>query len=193
MSRRWWSVGATAGVVVAIVVWTAAGPLQAGWARRAGTPVSLLGSKRIAASPGRASSAPPTAPKRTTPPTAAVAVLHVPLQSHIKGTLTQSSDANGGAIVVIDGKLRDGASGRVHVALQGDVVNGGGVQMRQSRVYLGTIADPSMYAGTVTQLNGTHVVASLSNAQGKRVELVLDLSVNDDGNHFNGNVQVSGV
>jgi DMSO/TMAO reductase YedYZ heme-binding membrane subunit len=185
--RRWWSVGATAAVVVAMLVWTAMGPLQSGWARRSGTPVSLLGSKRIAASSGSTAT---TKPRRTSPSTAAVAELHVPLQAGIKGTLTQTSDSNGGAIIVIDGQLRDGASGRVHVALQGNQVSGG-VEMRQSRAYLGTAADPSLYTGTVTQLSGTHVVADLSNSQGKRVELVLDVSVNDAGNGFTGNVQVN--
>jgi hypothetical protein len=195
MSRRWWSVGATAVVVIGVLVWTAAGPLQTGWARRSGTPVSLLGSTRIAASSKGASRTTPTsaAPKRTTPSTAAVAALHVPLQARVRGTLTETSAANGGAVIVIDGQLRDGASGRVHVALEGDVVGGGGVEMRQSRVYVGTVADPSHYAGTVTQLNGTHVVADLRDALGNRVELVLDLSVNDAGNRFTGNVQVTGV
>jgi hypothetical protein len=181
-------------VVVGILIWSAAGPLETGWARRAGTPVSLLGSKRIAASAKGASTPPSSAtPKHTTPPTAAVAVLQVPLRARVRGTLKETSDANGGAIIVIDGQLRDGAAGRVHVALQGNVVGGGGVEMQQSRVYVGTIADPSLYAGTVTQLNGTHVVADLRNALGKHVELVLDLSVNDDSTHFTGNVQVSAV
>jgi hypothetical protein len=193
MSRRWWSVGATAAVIFAVLVWTAAGPLQSGWARRAGTPVSLLGSKRIAASSTGTRTGNTVAPRRTTPSTAAVATLHVPLNAGIKGTLTQTSDPNGGAIVVIDGRLRDGATGRVHVALQGDQVAGGGIQMRQSRVYLGTIADPTVYSGTVSQLNGTHVVANLTDAHGNQVQLALDLSVNNDGNKFTGNVQVTGV
>ena len=49
---------ATAAIVVATVVFAAVGPLQSGWARRAGTPASLLGSAHA--------SAPHVAPDRST-------------------------------------------------------------------------------------------------------------------------------
>jgi methionine sulfoxide reductase heme-binding subunit len=44
---------ATAAIVIATVVFAAVGPLQSGWARRAGTPSSMLGSAHASATPAR--------------------------------------------------------------------------------------------------------------------------------------------
>jgi hypothetical protein len=49
--RLTWRV-ATAALAAATVIFVAIGPLQHGWARRAGTPTSLVGSSRPAATAG---------------------------------------------------------------------------------------------------------------------------------------------
>jgi DMSO/TMAO reductase YedYZ heme-binding membrane subunit len=162
--------GAVAAVVAGIVAWTAVGPLQPGWARRAGTPTSLLTSQ-----PAAARTPEPNAPVATVAP----ASLTVPFDAGFTGTLREDGpDAAGLAIVVIDGHLRDGATGRVHVVLQGPALGGGGVQMDRSRAYLGPLAVPSLYAGSITDLAGSRLVADLRAADGHRARLTLALDLN---------------
>ena len=178
-SATWWRIGksvtvpagrrmlAASGVAAAILataVWTFSGPLQPAWARRSGTPKLLLPSTRSSATVAQGSNAP--------------AALSVPFRAAIAGTVTESApDASGQAVVVIDGRLSGGATGRVHVVLQGQAFNDGGITMARSRAYLGSIAVPAQFAGSVTALSGTDVVAQLTDASGRRVELSLALTI----------------
>jgi hypothetical protein len=178
--RRAGAVGATIAVVAGVFAWTLVGPLQNGWARRAGTPVSILGSKGVAAS------APANSAPRTNTPSSSFSI---PFSAQLTGTVNeQAPDANGKAIVVIDAQLRGGATGRVHIALQGAALSSGGLQMERSRAYLGTVAVPSLYAGNVTALQGTHIVAGLRAADGKRAQLSLDIVIGANG-ALTGNAQ----
>jgi Ferric reductase like transmembrane component len=176
--RRIGAVGASFAVLVGIALWTVVGPLQTGWARRAGTPVSLLASKRAAATVATT----PRVRHATTTTTAPVPAFALPFHASIAGTLTETGpDANGQAVVVIDARLRNGATGRVHIALQGEALGGGGLRMEQSRAYLGSIAVPSLYAGSVTALQGTDIVASLRNADGRHADLTLNINIGANG------------
>jgi hypothetical protein len=173
--RRVPAAGAVLIVVLAMLVWTAVGPLQRGWARRAGTPVTLLASRRVAAA------ATGTSARVSTP------ALHVPFQARLDGMLSETApDATGAKVVVIDGRLHEGAAGRVHVVLQGQALDGGGVAMDRSRAYLGTVAVPTLYAGAVTALQGTRIVVGLRSADGRRVDLELDLTISAGSNRVTG-------
>jgi hypothetical protein len=168
---------AASGVAVALLVtaaWTFSGPLQPAWARRAGTPKRLLPSTRSSTTIPSGSGA-AAIPSMTTSEAAA---LSVPFSAQVDGTVHESArDASGEAIVVIDARLSGAASGRVHVVLQGQAFAGGGIEMARSRAYLGTIAVPALFAGSVTELRGSNLVVRLADASGRHVELSLELTI----------------
>jgi hypothetical protein len=168
-------VGAAAvgGVLVAVAVWTIAGPLRTGWARRAGTPVSLIASFRPAPTTTLPNG---KRPATTTTVPAPLPRLSLPLDTRFSGRLTQTApDANGDAIVVIDATWPGRNAGRVHVVLQGTALSGGGVEMQRSRAYLGSIAVPTQYHGQITALHGSHVEARVSGSNHRQADLTIDL------------------
>jgi sulfoxide reductase heme-binding subunit YedZ len=193
----WWRIGqsvsvstarralAAAGVgaaVVATATWAFVGPLQPAWARRAGTPTRLLPSARVltptTTSPAATGSSTTTAP---------VAALRIPFSAQITGTVHETGpDANGDTTVVVDAFLHGTATGRVHVVIQGPAAPGGGVSMDRSRAYLGTLAQPALYAGSVVRLAGPRVSARVTDASGRHIELVLDLSIDPSGVRVTG-------
>jgi sulfoxide reductase heme-binding subunit YedZ len=179
-TRRTVVLGATAMFALALPAWVATGPLQHGWARRAGTPVSLLSSRRVSSYAPRSTDAPGAS--SATASTGVPATLRLPFDARVAGTVREDApDAGGREVVVIDARLRDGARGRVHVALEGRALAGGGVELEQSRAYLGSIATPALYAGAVTELDGAHVGLALRRADGRRAHAELDLSIDESG------------
>ena len=118
-------------VPVAILLWATSGPLQTGWAARAGTPKSLLASTRLAAA--RRTAAAPTAQAAVVVPQAA---LPASFHSSFRGRLHEKPAGQGLVTVSIDGSTTGGFDGRVHVALRGAPIDGGGVQMIDNTVGL---------------------------------------------------------
>lgn len=194
----WWRIGwsvtvpagrrvvAASGVAVAMLataVWTFSGPLQPAWARRAGTPARLLPSA------GRSTTIPSGSGGATIPSTASgqAAGLSPPFSTGVDGSVRETApDAGGQVIVVIDARLTGAATGRVHVVLQGQASAGGGVTMERSRAYLGTVATPALFAGSVSDLQGSNVVVRLADAAGRHVELSLELTIDPTTSHVTG-------
>ncbi|MGH2933659.1 MAG: ferric reductase-like transmembrane domain-containing protein [Gaiellaceae bacterium] len=154
-------------VPLAIVVWAASGPFQKGWAARAGTPRSLLG---VARPVGSAASL--TAPAPT----------QVPLPSGrfdatFTGRITNSQAGSGLVVVSIDGAATGGFEGRVHVALRGVPIAGGGVEMLASRVGLLPRGATAWYPGTVVGLEGQRVSADVAASNGHHIHVLLALHI----------------
>jgi hypothetical protein len=119
--------------------------------------------------------------------------LDVPNDGRFEGSLREfGPDSSGLDIVVLDGQVHGSQVDRVHVVLQGTPLAGGGIEMQRSRVYVGPVDAPALYAGTVRALDGTRVVADLRNAGGQRVELALLLDLADQS-HITGAVRVTGT
>jgi DMSO/TMAO reductase YedYZ heme-binding membrane subunit len=172
---------AVALVAIALAGWTATGPLQAGWARRAGTPTSLLTSQPASLRTPASAASPSSEPNP----------LRVPVDSRFDGSLRETGTGSSGLdVVVIDGRFGERRADRVHVVLQGTALAGGGIEMQRSRVYLGPSSAPALYAGAVSRLDGTLVVADLRDAAGGHVELTLLLAL-DGGGHVTGRVRVT--
>ncbi|MDX6427606.1 MAG: methionine sulfoxide reductase heme-binding subunit, partial [Gaiellaceae bacterium] len=100
--------GAAAALVlpIAVVAWYESGPAERGWARRAGTPVSLLASRR------------------TTTPVAATSFKPAPLprtrfSATLTGTVQETNRADGLLDVVIRGRVHGGAGGTFRLDLRG--------------------------------------------------------------------------
>ena len=165
---------AAVGVAVGLVVWARNGPLQHGWAARAGTPVSLLG--RTAA--GKAATVGAGRTRRTirvVRPAVSGALPRGRFSGSLHGRITEAPTDNGLVVVTIDASSTGSFRGRVHIALRGFPMDGGGVQMNDSVVGVLPAGAPTWSSGTVTGLDGTRVVSTVRDPSGKHVMLQFDL------------------
>jgi sulfoxide reductase heme-binding subunit YedZ len=169
---------ATLGVAVGLVVWARAGPLQPGWAARAGTPRSLLArhlSSRSTSIPvsrtlhGRKPHPQaPALPKRS-------------FTAALRGRIEQRRTGHGLVVVTIDGRASGGFTGRVHLALRGFPVDGGGVEMTDSAVGLLPVGASAWASGRVVGLAGTRVDSDLSDPRGRRFRVRFDVEIGPAG------------
>jgi DMSO/TMAO reductase YedYZ heme-binding membrane subunit len=144
------ALGATA--VIALVLWTAAGPLGANWASRAGTPASLLASVTPAAGGVTAGT-----------PSAGAPQLRLPFSARLRGTVRQRGSAAAGAAVIdIRTSLRGGTRGSLEIQIEGQPLSDGGVSMMASRVAMGPPGEPSLYRGRLTALRGSRLLGRVS-------------------------------
>jgi DMSO/TMAO reductase YedYZ heme-binding membrane subunit len=154
---------------VGIAVFALAGPLQHGWARRAGTPLRLLG----AVTPARSRSAP------VAPATTARGPLDRAFSAKLSGNVSQAAAA-GGAIVELQLRLAGGASGQMRVRIGGAPLPGGGLSLTGSQVAVTSAGMPSAMVGKILSLNGSRFVARVSDSSGAVVDLSAILNI--DGN-----------
>jgi sulfoxide reductase heme-binding subunit YedZ len=158
------ALGATAVGAVLLALWLPRGPLAHDWARRAGTPVSLLRPSAAVASTG---------PART----AASPSLHLPFSGTARGTLRSGIGRDGTALVDIALRMTHGSRAALDVRLQGQPLDGGGLRVARSQVTLGPPGDPARYIGRLVSLNATTLDARVRPAAGHalRVHALLDL------------------
>jgi hypothetical protein len=150
---------------VAVIAWAVTGPLRPGWARKAGTPSALISAAATVSQPV-SGSARPSGPAST-------AALAVPFSARFQGSQRQSGpDSSGLVSVTIAGAF---SGGRLTVVLTGRPATGGGVELTGSQVSVGGPADPSQYQGHVTQLEGSALVAALSDARGGSYTATINL------------------
>jgi methionine sulfoxide reductase heme-binding subunit len=172
------AVAAGAALVVPLVVffWYLTGPHQRGWAARAGTPPSLL---RGTATSAVASTASVVSASATT------------FDGRLVGRVSQRGP-NGDGLVAIDisGRITGRVSGSLQVTLLGTSTQSGGVALTSSRVVFAP-ARSSPLAGSVTQLAGSYVVASLQNSVGARTTLALSLRIDTANGRVLGTVHGS--
>ena len=175
---------ALAGVVVVALVagtmWLAGGPLKPGWARRSGTPASLL-----ARSAGSAGGAKATGGSASTLPA-------VPFSASLSGTVAQNASGNGGAVVRVQTTASPSGGGGTEslgIIITGQADGSGGVTMSGSQVTFGPAASPRQYTGQLVSLNGTSMTAQVRDSAGQRLQLAIGLQPN--GNSVTGTLQVS--
>lgn len=173
-------------VPLGILVWASGGPLASGWAARAGTPRSLLASARQAAARA-AIRAPATTPGRPRQPDPAPTLPDGAFRASFRGRLSQVPAGNGLVTVTIDGTANGGFRGRVHVALRGVPLAGGGVQMLDSSVGLLPDGARTWFAGRVGGLEGRQIFADVQ-AGGRPLLLLLTLQIDSSG-HVSGSLQ----
>ena len=167
------ALGAAVFVPVALVAWLPGGPLGSDWARRAGTPASLL---------VRSATATTTATGGTANPGSggsAGAVSAFTAQG--TGTAEQRPTAGGLAEVDIRLTLQGTSLSVFEARLDGEPQPGGGLSMTSSRVTLGTAADPRRYRGSITALQGTNLAATLTGADGSALALTAALQLDPSG------------
>ena len=162
--------GATSAVaVIALVAWTANGPLRPGWAARAGTPRALLvgAQKAGAAAPVPSSPTPPTTSTASLPPP--------PYQSAFEGTINQQTLSNATVRVEIKGATSGTLAASIDIVIVGAPDGSGGVAMQQGQATFGPTGSPAQYRGEIVGLEGSRVLLSLSDQVGSRLDLQVDL------------------
>lgn len=160
-------------VPIALAAWYEQGPAKRGWARRAGTPATLLRHRVVVEA---------QAPARRQDMSAFVAQL--------RGRVTESRDAGGLVTVVIAGKLDRGRTGAVRIDLRGEPLQGG-VAMAASGVSFVPAGTRTVYRGSVTSLDGERVVAQVSAAGQAGLALAFDLNLDPAAGTVTGTVNGS--
>lgn len=173
-TKRLVAAGSTLAVPLIVGVWTLQGPLQPGWARRAGTPSALLGSSVASTSSRPSSQAQPQTPSLT-----------VPFQSTFHAVEHRSDPGSGQLSLVFDGTF---SSGVFKVTLNGSPADEG-VQLTSGGVTLGPTGSPDEYHGAVTQLQGDTIIAAVSGG-GRSVTVTIQLTGRDGGD-FTGTIEAS--
>lgn len=133
------------------LVFVLRGPLQPGWARRAGTPVKLLGNQGQTSAGVPASSQP--AP-----------LVNAPFRAHL--TVTSGPGANRRTIT-ITGRTTTVPAESFVIVLHG-TPSGGGVNLTGGTARLGQAGTASGYSGPVVELAGRDLVAAVSGQAGQR-------------------------
>ena len=169
---------------IGLVLFALAGPLQPGWARRAGTPTSLLGTSAAGASTDGTSAATGSQPAPSsgpvTAPPSSSSSLSAPFDASLAGTLTVSGpDSHGNETITIKTSLTDGADGSLLIVLRGTALDDGGVSLTSSTVTLTGADHTDSYSGSVTELRGSTVAADVQSAAGSKLSLEMRLSIDD--------------
>jgi len=153
---------------VVLGVWFLGGPLQPGWAARAGTPRQLL---------AHTSSATP-APSSTVETVRAPIVL--PSQATGQGTTQLHQLAGDRARVVVSLRTQGSPLLTIRVVLNGQQIDQG-ISLSDGSVVLTPPGGAAAYRGAVTGLSGGNISADLSDGQGDRITLTLALQISPTG------------
>lgn len=151
--------------------WWASGPLQPGWALKAGTPVSLvLRNKPAAATTGKPSSSTASSPR---------ALPNPPFTAPLAGSISQSAPNQSGQIAIrVLATTTGGTNGRLDIVLDGTPSDGGGVSLSGSQVSYGTPSQPKQYTGQLSGLNGSVLQIDTKDTNGQPVALTVTLNIN---------------
>lgn len=163
--------GAAAAVVVplGLLAWYHAGPLKTGWAKKSGTPTTILAKKATNVSLTRAVAEPSS------------------FSSPVNGTIRTSQSADGYAVIDISVKLDGSPHGAARIRLRG-VSQGGGVVMTASGVSFVPATTGTVYSGTISSLSGTNVGAVVRDGNGDRLDLSFALSIDNATGAVTGTV-----
>lgn len=170
---------------VALIVWLPGGPLGRGWARRAGTPTSLL-----ASSARLPPASPRTGPQRS--PGSGAEPFGAPFSANLSGTVKQGPGSRSGQVTVqITTSFTTTVAGQMEIEINGRALPGGGVAMRSSKVTLSAVPTPVSYRGSIIALEGDRLLAEVSDAEGHRLSLQVALAVNAAAGTVTGTLAAS--
>jgi len=176
--RRVLSVLASATISVGVVAWMVLEPMRPGWARKAGTPSTLLASSNSTHS----------VPATSGTIASQLARIPIPFSSTLSGTIIQTSPGAGRATVTIAAALSSTPGVHLKITIEGTPLADGGVSMDHGTVRLGLVDAPNLFHGSVTSLNGTDVTASLRAANGTTVALSAHFNVDGTTGRISGTV-----
>ncbi len=164
---------------IGLAIFTYLGPLQHGWAGRAGTPTSLLPRTLVAA-------------RTATPSQVGRDSLKTPFTASLTGTMTQTQ-ASGGAIVNLALQVGGGAHGLLRIRLGGAPDSAGGVTMSGSQVDLIARGLTSVAQGRIVSLQGQQFVARVTDASGSVMSLSASLNIDQNTGVVTGTLSGSRI
>jgi hypothetical protein len=168
---------------IGLAIFTLAGPLQHGWARRAGTPQSLLArfSTSAAARPAAASASSSTGTDH----------FSTTFTSSLTGTVKETP-VSGGAVVDLAMQVNGHVHGLLRVRLGGVPIDaGGGLSMTGSQVDLAPAGASSALVGRIVSLQGTAFTARVSDRAGTSLDLQANLQIDNSNNTLTGTLSGS--
>jgi hypothetical protein len=158
---------------LAIFAWYTSGPGKHGWAARSGTPVTIL-ARRVAATQILTSAvAPPTS-----------------FASTVKGRISETTAGSGRVTIRLDLRILGGPGGAARIDLQG-IPSGGGVSLTASGASFVPATTGAVYAGSVVGLEGSRIVARVSDAAGQRLDLAFNLAIDTSSGRVGGTVSAA--
>ncbi len=146
---------AVAATPMAVLAWSTAGPLQSGWARRAGSPTTTLASGGPAAARGQASA-------------------EVPFTARFLGSAT-SSPSGQGETITISGRVQGGAGGQLLVSLAASRLPDGTVTVDRGTVTYRPALGSQVYRGAVVSVVPGSLVLRLARGGGGAVPAELTI------------------
>jgi methionine sulfoxide reductase heme-binding subunit len=168
---------------IGMAMFTLAGPLQHGWARRAGTPASLLGSSSSSSATGTA-----PASTQTGPLPAGTHELRQPFSANLSGRIIQTR-SEFGAIDELRLRVTGQVRGLLRIRLGGQPLPQGGLTMTGSQVDLAAEGTPSAYQGQVVTLKGNHIVARVTDGSGSALRLTAHVQINQQTRAVTGTLR----
>jgi hypothetical protein len=160
---------------LALVIFTILGPLRPGWARRSGTPPTLLASHRA----GHVVR--PSSPA----PRPAVDTLKVPFSATLNGTISETQEPDG-AILDLALQVTGGAHGELRVRMAGAPDAGGGLTLAGSQVDLSAAGLASVMQGKIVSLQGQQFVAHVTDRTGPALDLEANLNIDNQSGTVTG-------
>ncbi len=149
---------AVASTPMAVLAWSVAGPLQSGWARRAGTPTAVL-----------ASAAPPATGAR------GQASVPAPFTARFLGSATASPRGQEETIS-ISGRVQGGDGGRLAVSLVATQLPDGTVTVDRGTVTYRPAAGSPVYTGSVLSVGPGSLILRLTARGGTAVPAELTIN-----------------
>jgi hypothetical protein len=169
---------AALGIPALIGAWAASGPLEHGWAARAGTPSSLLAARNVSVT-------------RVVTVAAGGSLPAAPFDASLSGTFSESGGSDGLVTVGLEATADSGSKGVLRVTLRGVPLEEGGIQMTGSSVRFGPRGAPDTYAGQIVSLDGSRLVASVRDGSGNALGLNIDLSLDPSSRTLSGSLHVT--
>lgn len=163
---------ATLAVPIATMVFVAVGPLRAGWAARAGTPVALLAGHSTVAGNGDAATT-------ATPPG----------WTRFAGRAAVTRYAGSDLEVITVHARTAGQDARDLTVILRGTKDDAGIEMSAGSVRIAPVAGGATWSGPVTALNGAEVAAALGGPGGAIEHAQLTLTIS--GNHAAGQLLLS--
>ena len=100
--------------------------------------------------------------------------------AQVGGTVRQGPVGGGLEAVDLALSVANQRLSAFHIHLQGQPLDGGGIEMTSSEVTLGPGSNPTEYRGKVTGLEGTNVEARIRDSRGDALTLVARLQIDQE-------------
>lgn len=185
LATRLSALGVAALLPLGLLAWLPSGPLAAGWAKRAGTPPSVL----VHAAGSTASAANPATTAHPGTSSASGGGAHT-FTAPASGQMRQAQLPDGLMLVDITLGLHGQSLSHLRIRIRGRPINGGGVEMTSSRVTLGPASNPDQYSGRVTALQGADITAAVAHG-GSSLNLLARLQISPGPGTATGVVSAS--